>query len=167
MEAPDIIYTDGKNTCTSAPVFSNIDGNIKYIRADLVEPLSVINALPEETKDMCSGCTNVKGCVTCVDGNMKEFAEDKNLEKAAEAYATESAGWNPDGTEKYQVIQEEVYAFKAGAEWQRERMLENAVECDVYGHCSGWLTFEYVPECDFDFKPGDKVKLIIIKEEEK
>lgn len=55
--------------------------------------------------------------------------------------------------------------FKAGAEWQRERMMENTVECDVYGHCSGWLTFGYVPECDFDFKPGDKVKLIIIKED--
>lgn len=37
MKAPDIIYTDGKNTCASAPVFSNIDGNIKYIRADLAE----------------------------------------------------------------------------------------------------------------------------------
>ena len=37
MEAPDIIYTDGKNTCAPAPVFSNIDGNIKYIRADLTE----------------------------------------------------------------------------------------------------------------------------------
>lgn len=37
MEAPDIIYTDGKNTCTPAPVFSNTDGNIKYIRADLTE----------------------------------------------------------------------------------------------------------------------------------
>ena len=37
MEAPDIIYTDGKNTCASAPIFSNTDGNIKYIRADLAE----------------------------------------------------------------------------------------------------------------------------------
>jgi len=37
MKAPDIIYTDGKNTCASAPVFSNIDGNVKYIRADLAE----------------------------------------------------------------------------------------------------------------------------------
>ena len=37
MKAPDIIYTDGKNTCAPAPVFSNTDGNIKYIRADLAE----------------------------------------------------------------------------------------------------------------------------------
>lgn len=35
MKAPDIIYTDGRNTCASAPVFSNIDGNVKYIRVDL------------------------------------------------------------------------------------------------------------------------------------
>lgn len=37
MKAPDIIYTDGKYTCAPVPVFSNIDGNVKYIRADLAE----------------------------------------------------------------------------------------------------------------------------------
>lgn len=37
MKAPDIIYTDGRNACASAPVFSNIDGNVKYIRVDLTE----------------------------------------------------------------------------------------------------------------------------------
>lgn len=37
MNAPDIIYTDGMNTCATRPVFSNIDSNIKYIRADLVK----------------------------------------------------------------------------------------------------------------------------------
>lgn len=37
MKAPDIIYTDGMNTCATRPVFSNIDSNIKYIRADLAE----------------------------------------------------------------------------------------------------------------------------------
>lgn len=37
MKAPDIIYTDGRNTYAPAPIFSNIDGNIKYIRADLAK----------------------------------------------------------------------------------------------------------------------------------
>ena len=37
MKAPDIIYTDGMNTCATRPVFSNIDSNIKYIRADIAE----------------------------------------------------------------------------------------------------------------------------------
>ena len=37
MEAPDIIYTDGRNTYAPAPIFSNADGNVKYIRADLAE----------------------------------------------------------------------------------------------------------------------------------
>lgn len=23
-------------------------------------------------QDQCSGCTNIKGCITCVNGNMKE-----------------------------------------------------------------------------------------------
>jgi hypothetical protein len=37
MKAPDIIYTDGRNTCASTPIFSNIDGNVKYIRTDLAK----------------------------------------------------------------------------------------------------------------------------------
>ena len=37
MKTPDIIYTDGRNTYASAPIYSNIDGNVKYIRADLAE----------------------------------------------------------------------------------------------------------------------------------
>lgn len=36
MKAPDIIYTDGGNTCAPAPIFSNNE-NVKYIRADLAE----------------------------------------------------------------------------------------------------------------------------------
>ena len=47
-----------------------------------------------------------------------------NLDEAAESYATESAGWNPDGTETYQVIQEEVDAFKAGAKWRDSHILK-------------------------------------------
>ena len=45
------------------------------------EVLSFINSLPEETQDVCSGCTNVKGCVTCVGGNMKELTVEDVLEQ--------------------------------------------------------------------------------------
>ena len=55
-------------------------------------------------------------------------------------------------------------AFVAGAQWQKQQMMKEAVVTDVLGHCSGWLHFGYVPECDYDFKQGDKVKLIIVKE---
>ena len=37
MKAPDIIYTDGKDTWAPVPIFSDADGNVKYIRADLAK----------------------------------------------------------------------------------------------------------------------------------
>lgn len=53
----------------------------------------------------------------------------------------------------------------AGFKHGQEALMKDAVECDITGHCEGWLYFGPVPECDFDFKNGDKVKLIIIKED--
>lgn len=55
--------------------------------------------------------------------------------------------------------------YEKGRYDMREEMMKEAVVTDVLGHCSGWLHFGYVPECDYDFKQGDKVKLIIIKED--
>lgn len=56
-------------------------------------------------------------------------------------------------------------AFDAGMQEMREQLMKNAVECDVMGYGTGWLTLGYLPECDYDFKKDDKVKLIIIKED--
>ena len=90
----------------------------------------------------------------------------EGLEDAAIAYSTEDDGWNPDGTEKTQVIQEEVDAFKAGAEWMREKMMKEAVE----GHVStnGMGNKYLFPNYNDDFKDindGDKVRIIIVKED--
>ena len=53
MKAPKEIYTDGENTYATLPVFSNINSNIKYIRADLAEltweDIKRINGLMVET----------------------------------------------------------------------------------------------------------------------
>jgi len=57
-----------------------------------------------------------------------------------------------------------VHIARHFADWQKQQMMKEAVVTDVLGHCSGWLHFGYVPECDYDFKQGDKVKLIIVKE---
>ncbi len=72
-------------------------------------------------------------------------------------------------------------AFKAGANWQREQMLKNVVlETVVMKDDDGdgvetpyeeWLTLENteipsLPE-NIDLKDGDKVKILIIKEENK
>lgn len=43
--------------------------------------LQYLKELEAQQDDICSGCTNVKGCATCVNGNMKETSEDKELEE--------------------------------------------------------------------------------------
>ena len=56
-----------------------------------------------------------------------------------------------------------INTFKAGAEWQKEQLMKDAIELPLYLD-GDFLTVDY----DFTesgFKVGDKVKLIIIKEE--
>ena len=58
---PDIIYTDGRSTYASLPVFSNNDGNIKYLRADLaVKKEELMEWLEQELRDSVAleNCSN-------------------------------------------------------------------------------------------------------------
>lgn len=54
-------------------------------------------------------------------------------------------------------------AFVNGARWQKQQMLEKAVETSVYG-CGDEMTPEIAVELSADYKPGDKVRVIVIKE---
>lgn len=56
-------------------------------------------------------------------------------------------------------------AFEAGAKWQKEQMMKDAVDAEaVYMTGEGTLfNPEVLPD---NIKPGDKVKVIIVKEEE-
>ena len=56
-------------------------------------------------------------------------------------------------------------AVKRGANWQKQQMIKDAVKVSVNGNDDGWLTLGYLPECEFDLRKGDEVKLVIIKEE--
>lgn len=131
-------------------------------------------------------------------GSSEKSEIPTNLDEAVRRYATEDAGLNPDGTEKFQVIQEEVDAFKAGAEWQRDAMLRIANEhletCDkntasykdaffagadwqreqmmketvehfVVGEIASSKGLPVVVHFGDDLVIGQKVKLIIIKED--
>lgn len=48
------------------------------------------------------------------------------------------------------------------ANWQKQQLMKDAVECEVIGEGTGWLSFGYVPECEYDSVNCNKVKLIII-----
>lgn len=83
----------------------------------------------------------------------REDAPNEELNKAAEEYAQD---------ETMSGLAER--AFKAGAKWQRERMMEDSIDgiarpddCEIWVNLKGY---------GYNYKDGDKIKLIIIKEEE-
>ena len=114
----------------------------------------------------------------------------ESLEEAAEEYASDYPAWNDE-----QVIAK--YAFKRGAEWQKgqdlaemgqsksplsvayanrcfengkqamkEQMLKEAMEGQIYGsHGDYWIESEIYE--NLKGKEGDKVRIIIVKEENK
>ena len=60
--------------------------------------------------------------------------------------------------------------FKAGAEWQKKRILNNAIEREVKVDAGGYPYIDVTELYDYDkdkplAKEGDKVKLIIIMKE--
>ena len=85
---------------------------------------------------------------------------DKSLEEAAEDYARlDNEGVWKDGG-KYN-------GFIAGANWQKSQMLKGAVEGEVI--TNGLYPYEPrivapYPNCPYAF--GDKVRIVILKEEE-
>ena len=89
-----------------------------------------------------------------------------DLTEAAEKYAEEQEFWfireNPYTSQEY--------AFKAGADWQKRKMMEGAVEGEIC-HNTGVDYLDYniakLDEYIFSrFKVGDKVRIIILPKEE-
>ena len=83
----------------------------------------------------------------------------EDLKKAAKFYADTHTEWF-DADNNPHVFP----AFKAGVNWQKEQMLKDTVDADaVYMTGEGTLfNPEVLPD---NIKPGDKVKIIIVKEE--
>ena len=95
---------------------------------------------------------------------MKDFVtslqqeQPDGLDEAAENYAwslNEQFGGIEVGTS--------MESFKAGAEWQKEQMMKEAVEGKM-GFVSIMLNY---PNFGEKFKEGDRVKLVVLKSEEK
>lgn len=93
---------------------------------------------------------------------------DKNLEEAAYKYSFDS---KPSIYGQVDVID----AFIAGAEWQKEQMMKEAVEGKVIKtdkHTSVRYKSFYGTDryfygiADKQFKPGNKVRIIVLKAEE-
>ena len=110
----------------------------------------------------------------CVDFNMHEEIEEPekatgieekklpdNLDEAAE----EHAGLNFDRQMEYKSFWNDVDTFKAGAEWQKAKMMEEAVEGKVAERIQGKLYARCQIPNTMGVEFGDKVRVIIIKED--
>jgi hypothetical protein len=97
-----------------------------------------------------------------------------DLEEAAKKYAMKEYPWQHG----YESWNSPIKDFKAGAEWQKQQMIKDVVlETKVMMDCDGietpyeeWLTLEnteipYIPD-NLGLKEGDKVKIIIVKEQQ-
>lgn len=107
---------------------------------------------------------------TCIDESQLEYTEEpvEGLEEAAWDCVLDSIDVNnPVLLPKYKELL--TYLFKAGAEWMKAKMMEEAVEADVNTYkdpilSCGWAEFVVdMPSTETD-KLGDKVRIIVIKE---
>lgn len=95
----------------------------------------------------------------------KEEPASEELDEAAKRYATEG-----DEISGLHIIDEEVEAFNAGANWQKEKLMAKAVDIEVKVDAGG---YPYIPQIElYDYdkdeplaKEGDKYKVILIKED--
>ena len=83
---------------------------------------------------------------------------DKSLEEAAEEYAQldEDGVWKDGG--KYK-------GFIAGAEWQKSQIFKYALEGFIY-QAADYYPKEIVARYDGELGMGDKVRIVVLKEEE-
>ena len=93
------------------------------------------------------------------------MTDKEKMEEAAKTYAKkESYGYEPCNI---------VETFKAGVNWQKQQMMNEAkdgvITFDYYGDNDkiyGCIAHDSFSLEEFGLKDGDKVKLIIIKEDE-
>ncbi len=111
------------------------------------------------------------GIAQCIaDHSLEMLGEDekpflKDLEEAAKKYATE---WheNPDGSAWKPFFEASaIKAYIAGAKWQKEQMMKEAVEGTLASTTVGYPAI-FLDEMKSGLHLGDKVKLIICKEDE-
>lgn len=101
----------------------------------------------------------------------------KNLEKASRRYAALQAGMKDAMTseyyEEYPYSPNDIEAFKAGAQWQKQQMMKTAKS--GIGNNDNYIQFEDGTWIDldpsmqlksaFNVKEGEKVKVLVIKED--
>ena len=121
------------------------------------------NFTDEDRKVLCEGCE--EDC----EYSRKEESESEDLEKELDRYLPsvfnkDMDGGNPKFTTWFKALRKTARHF---ANWQKQQMMKDAIEGIVTTNIDGWINvmtgFIRPKEAGANF--GDKVKLIIIKEE--
>ena len=86
--------------------------------------------------------------------------ETQVVEKAAIEYSCANQSERTNGLYDKSELE---WAFEAGAEWQKEQMMKDAIPARV---SFGQVVLQERPISTSVAKDGDKVKVIIVKEEE-
>ena len=86
-------------------------------------------------------------------GNGLEEAAEEYTQKMLESWRFDSTGCRPPRE-----------SFKAGAEWQKNQMLKDAVECELV--CIKERLAAILPMKEFQWTVGDKVRIVVLKAEE-
>lgn len=147
--------------------------------------LSFINTLEveevqEESVDKCKGCNNVKGCITCVDGDQWAHYEEpisKELEEASKEWLRPQLDKSYAAygeTKQMELTHFDGYAMldaiEFGAKWKEQQMMTKAIVREVKVDAGGYPYIDTTELYDYDkdmplAKEGDKVKVIILNDE--
>lgn len=119
-----------------------------------------IKANPGQTFPFVMEMTGYDKLLSFLDTLSEEPSE--SLEEAAEKYAGVNYDCETETDAFYHHIETE--SFKAGAEWQKEQLMKDAVEgyVNYYEDSGGILMAEAQVGCPYHI--GDKVRIIIVKE---
>lgn len=126
-------------------------------RIDILEDMSIKCAKNDDTEMHAyyhGKAVSLQELLSFIDSFQQEQPSD-DLEEAADKYEQE---YFTDAT-----LGE---AYITGAEWQMKQMLKDAVEGEIQMRYSGCLCAKTIRAINEDkFKLGDKVRIIIVKEE--
>lgn len=144
--------------------------NIKeFFRAEIKERIALQKDLLKRAEDSA----RIEGSIDALQGllNSIDIPPDEpvsnDLEEAAEKSAVQyyvDGGYSPFPNIE---MASHIAGFKAGAEWQKRKMMEGAVAVEVIGEKRDLRLIDSTQLCLFDAKRGDWLKIIIVNEEEK
>lgn len=172
---PDILtvlMSDGKRLyCDEVcPVYS-LQEEPKFKTGDRIKPIDSCLGSPRIIEEVCdSWYVTDQGTLDFEFEDNWELVEEpvsEDLEKEMDNYlptvfSKDVDGGEPRFTTWFKALRKTAIYF---AKWQKQQMMKDAIETDILGDGTGWLSFGYLPECEYDFKEKEKVKLIIIKED--